>query len=57
LEELSNGKGRLAETSEEGQGPHRSVETMMMMMRRLHSAIIQKTTIQVFTTMKSELSY
>jgi hypothetical protein len=32
LEERSNGKGKLAEASEEGQGPCRAVETMMMMM-------------------------
>jgi hypothetical protein len=32
LEKLSNGKGKLAEASEEGQGPHRAVEPMMMMM-------------------------
>jgi hypothetical protein len=30
LEELSNGIGKLAEASEEGQGPRRAVETMMM---------------------------
>jgi hypothetical protein len=29
---ISNGKGKLAEASEEGQRPRRSVETMMMMM-------------------------
>jgi len=32
LEERSNGKGKLAEASEEGQGPRRAVEPMMMMM-------------------------
>jgi hypothetical protein len=32
LEERSNGKGKLAEASEEGQGPRRTVESMMMMM-------------------------
>jgi hypothetical protein len=32
LEELSNGKGKLAEASEEGQGPCRAVEPVMMMM-------------------------
>jgi hypothetical protein len=32
LEELSNGKGKLAEDSEDGQGPGRAVEPMMMMM-------------------------
>jgi hypothetical protein len=31
LEELSNGKGKLAEASEEGQGPRRAVEPVMMM--------------------------
>jgi hypothetical protein len=30
LEELSNGKGKMAEASEEGQGPHRAVQPMMM---------------------------
>jgi hypothetical protein len=30
LEERSNGKGKLAEASEEGQGPRRAVEPMMM---------------------------
>jgi hypothetical protein len=30
LEELGNGKGKLAKASEEGQGPHRAVEPMMM---------------------------
>jgi hypothetical protein len=32
LEELSNGKGELAEASEEGQGSSRAVEPMMIMM-------------------------
>jgi hypothetical protein len=32
LEECSNGKGKLAEASEEGHGPRRSVEPVMMMM-------------------------
>jgi hypothetical protein len=32
LEEFGNGKGKLAKASEEGQGPHRTVEPMMMMM-------------------------
>jgi hypothetical protein len=32
LEELSNGKGKLAEASEEGQGPRRAAEPMVMMM-------------------------
>jgi hypothetical protein len=32
LEELGNGKGKLAKASEEGQGPRRAVEPMMMMM-------------------------
>jgi hypothetical protein len=32
LEELSNGKGKLAEASEDGQRPRRAVEPMMMMM-------------------------
>jgi hypothetical protein len=32
MEERSNGKGKLAEASEEGQGPRRAVEPMMMMM-------------------------
>jgi hypothetical protein len=32
LEELSNGKGKLAEASEEGQGSRSAVEPMMMMM-------------------------
>jgi hypothetical protein len=32
LEELSSGKGKLAEASEEGQGPCRAVEPVMMMM-------------------------
>jgi hypothetical protein len=32
LEELSNGKRKLAEASEEGQGPRTAVEPMMMMM-------------------------
>jgi hypothetical protein len=32
LEELSNGKGRLEEASEGGQGPRRAVEPMLMMM-------------------------
>jgi hypothetical protein len=32
LEELSNGKGKLAEASEQGQGPRSSVKPMMMMM-------------------------
>jgi hypothetical protein len=31
LEERSNGKGKLAEASEEGRGPRRSVEPVMMM--------------------------
>jgi hypothetical protein len=31
LEELSNGKGKLVEASEEGQSPRRAVEPMMMM--------------------------
>jgi hypothetical protein len=31
LEELGNGKGKLAKASEEGQGPRRAVEPMMMM--------------------------
>jgi hypothetical protein len=31
LEESGNGKGKLAKASEEGQGPHRAVEPMMMM--------------------------
>jgi hypothetical protein len=31
VEELSNGKGKLVEASEEGQGPRRAVEPMMMM--------------------------
>jgi hypothetical protein len=30
LEERSNGKGKLAEASEKGQGPRRAVEPMMM---------------------------
>jgi hypothetical protein len=33
LEELSNGKGKLAETFEECQGPHRAVKPMMLMRR------------------------
>jgi hypothetical protein len=32
LEELNDGKGKLAEASEEGQGPRRAVEEPMMMM-------------------------
>jgi hypothetical protein len=32
VEELSNGNGKLAEASEEGQGPRRVVEPMMMKM-------------------------
>jgi hypothetical protein len=32
MEELSNGKGKLAEASEKGLGPRRAVEPMMMMM-------------------------
>jgi hypothetical protein len=32
LEERSNGKGKLAEACEEGQGSRRAVESMMMMM-------------------------
>jgi hypothetical protein len=32
LEEFGNGKGKLANASEEGQGPRRAVEPMMMMM-------------------------
>jgi hypothetical protein len=31
LEEFGNGKGKLAKASEEGQGPRRAVEPMMMM--------------------------
>jgi hypothetical protein len=31
LEEFGNGKGKLANASEEGQGPRRAVEPMMMM--------------------------
>jgi hypothetical protein len=31
LEECSNGKGKLSEASEEGQGPCRAVEPMMIM--------------------------
>jgi hypothetical protein len=38
LEELSNGKGKLSEASEEGQGPCRAVVPMMMMMIRLSSS-------------------
>jgi hypothetical protein len=33
LEEFGNGKGKLANASEEGQGPRRAVEPMMMMIR------------------------
>jgi hypothetical protein len=33
LKERSNGKGKLAEASEEGQGPCRAVEPTMMMMK------------------------
>jgi hypothetical protein len=32
LEELSNEKGKLAEASEEGQGPRRAVEPMIMIL-------------------------
>jgi hypothetical protein len=32
LEELSTGKGKLAEASDKGQGARRAVEPMMMMM-------------------------
>jgi hypothetical protein len=32
LEEFGNGKGKLANASEEGQGPRRAVEPLMMMM-------------------------
>jgi hypothetical protein len=32
LEEFGKGKGKLANASEEGQGPRRAVEPMMMMM-------------------------
>jgi hypothetical protein len=32
LEKCSNGKGKLAEASEEDQGPRRAVEPMMMTM-------------------------
>jgi hypothetical protein len=32
LEELNNGKGKLAEASEKGQDPCRAVKPMMMMM-------------------------
>jgi hypothetical protein len=35
LEEFGNGKGKLAKASEEGQGPRRAVEPMMMMRRKL----------------------
>jgi hypothetical protein len=35
LEERSNGKGKLAEASEEGQVPRRAVESMMMMMMKV----------------------
>jgi hypothetical protein len=39
LEERSNGKRKLVEASEEGQGPRRAVEPMMMvmMMKLVHS--------------------
>jgi hypothetical protein len=41
LEERSNGKGKLPEASEEGQGSRRAVEPimmmMMMMMKLVHS--------------------
>jgi flagellar biosynthesis protein FlhB len=32
LEELNNGKGKLPEASEEGQGPRSAVEPMMVVM-------------------------
>jgi hypothetical protein len=32
LDELSNGKGKLAQATEVGQAPHKVVEPMMMMM-------------------------
>jgi hypothetical protein len=34
MEECSNGKGKLAETCEEGQGPRRAVKPMMMIMMK-----------------------
>jgi hypothetical protein len=37
LEEFGNGKGKLANASEEGQGPRRAVEPMMMMKGRFCS--------------------
>jgi hypothetical protein len=35
LEEISNGKGKLAVASEEGQGSRRADEPMMMMMMKI----------------------
>jgi hypothetical protein len=40
LEELSNGKGKLAEASEEGQGPHRAVEPMTMMIAQANRHLV-----------------
>jgi hypothetical protein len=42
LEEHSNGKGKLAEASEEGQGPCRAVEVIMMMMMRKNNELEEK---------------
>jgi hypothetical protein len=41
LEERSNGKGKLAEASEEGQGPRRAIEPIMMMMTMMMAMLRQ----------------
>jgi hypothetical protein len=42
LEEFGNGKGKLANASEEGQGPRRAVEPMMMMMMMISEDYVGK---------------
>jgi hypothetical protein len=39
LEERSNEKGKLAEAPEEGQGPRRAVESMVMMMMKVEMLV------------------
>jgi hypothetical protein len=51
LEEFGNGKGKLANASEEGQGPRRAVEPMMMMM--IHFLKITS----LYTSLYVELHY
>jgi hypothetical protein len=51
LEEFGNGKGKLANASEEGQGPRRAVEPMMMMIVHVYGVKLYLSTAALINEM------